>query len=91
MPLIHEKPSRGTVMTTNQSTQPLLEVRDLSASFAGVPAVKGVSFTMKRGETMALVGESGSGKSVTVFSIIGLVDPPGRPVSGEVLLKAQNL
>ncbi|RCK28892.1 ABC transporter ATP-binding protein [Thalassospira lucentensis] len=63
-------------MTTPQSTQPLLAVSDLSASFAGIPAVKGISFSMGRGETMALVGESGSGKSVTALSILQLLPYP---------------
>jgi microcin C transport system ATP-binding protein len=61
---------------------PLLEVRDLAVSFAGrggaapVEAVKGVSFTLDRGETLALVGESGSGKSVTALSILQLLPYP---------------
>ena len=63
-------------MTNIQSTQPLLVVSDLSASFAGIPAVKGISFSMGRGETMALVGESGSGKSVTALSILQLLPYP---------------
>ncbi|HBN50905.1 MAG TPA: microcin ABC transporter ATP-binding protein, partial [Thalassospira sp.] len=79
-------------MTTNQSTQPLLEVRDLSASFAGVPAVKGVSFTMKRGETMALVGESGSGKSVTALSILQLLPyPRASHPGGSILFDGQEM
>ena len=63
-------------MTTPQSTQPLLVVNDLSVNFAGIPAVKGISFSMGRGETMALVGESGSGKSVTALSILQLLPYP---------------
>ncbi len=63
-----------------------LEVRNLQTHFftrAGVvKAVDGVSFTVGRGKVMGLVGESGSGKTVTGFSIIGLVDPPGRVVGG---------
>ncbi|WP_341365045.1 ABC transporter ATP-binding protein [Thalassospira sp. SN3W] len=79
-------------MTTNQSTQPLLEVRDLSASFAGVPAVKGVSFAMKRGETMALVGESGSGKSVTALSILQLLPyPRASHPGGSILFDGQEM
>ncbi|OSQ31479.1 ABC transporter ATP-binding protein [Thalassospira sp. MCCC 1A03138] len=79
-------------MTTNQSTQPLLEVRHLSASFAGVPAVKGVSFTMKRGETMALVGESGSGKSVTALSILQLLPyPRASHPGGSILFDGQEM
>ena len=60
----------------------LLEVRDLSVTFAGwggskpVAAVKRVSFTLERGETLALVGESGSGKSVTALSLLQLLPYP---------------
>ncbi len=74
---------------------PTLEVRGLSTHFftrAGVvKAVENVSFTVGRGKVMGLVGESGSGKTVTGFSVIGLVDPPGRIVSGEILFKGRNL
>ena len=66
---------------------PTLEVRNLRTWFftrAGVvKAVDDVSFTVPRGKILGLVGESGSGKSVTGFSIIGLVDPPGRIVDGQ--------
>jgi peptide/nickel transport system ATP-binding protein len=79
-------------MTSDVAT---LDVRNLKTHFftkAGVArAVDGVSFAVGKGEVVGLVGESGSGKSVTGFSIIGLVDPPGRVVSGEVLFKGQNL
>ncbi|MEQ9325673.1 MAG: ABC transporter ATP-binding protein [Rhodospirillales bacterium] len=72
-----------------------LSVRDLKTYFytkAGVAkAVDGVSFDVKRGEIMGLVGESGSGKSVTGFSVIGLVDPPGEIAGGEILYKGRNL
>src|SRR2546429_6187968 len=60
----------------------LLEVRDLSVTFGGwrgaspVEAVKRASFTLDRGETLALVGESGSGKSVTALSILQLLPYP---------------
>ncbi|HZF77657.1 MAG TPA: ATP-binding cassette domain-containing protein, partial [Acetobacteraceae bacterium] len=74
---------------------PLLEVRDLRTHFftqAGVArAVDGVSFTLARGEILGLVGESGSGKSVTGFSLLGLVDPPGRVAGGSVRLAGQEL
>ncbi len=64
------------------STAPLLDIRNLSVTFAGrgrappVEAVKGVSFSLDRGETLALVGESGSGKSVTALSVLQLLPYP---------------
>jgi peptide/nickel transport system ATP-binding protein len=76
-------------------TAPTLEVRDLKTHFftrAGVvKAVDGVSFSVGRGKVMGLVGESGSGKSVTGFSIIGLVDPPGRIAGGSILFQGRDL
>ena len=75
--------------------QPLLEVRNLRTEFntrAGrVAAVNDVSLTLERGRVLGLVGESGSGKSVTGFSIMGLVDPPGRVAGGEILFEGQDL
>ncbi len=74
---------------------PLLQVRDLATHFdtaAGVlKAVDGVSFDVHAGEIVGLVGESGSGKSVTGFSILGLVDAPGRIVGGSVKLDGVEL
>jgi oligopeptide/dipeptide ABC transporter ATP-binding protein len=82
-------------MSADRNEAPLLEVRDLHTRFEtreGVlPVVDGVSFTLGRGQVLGLVGESGSGKSVTGFSILGLVDPPGRVASGQVLFKGQDL
>src|SRR5262245_65727061 len=73
----------------------LLEVRDLATHFftrAGVvKAVDGVSFDVAASEVVGLVGESGSGKSVTGLSLLGLIDPPGRIVSGSVKLAGQEL
>jgi len=73
----------------------LLEVKNLTTHFftklGVVHAVNDVSFSLARGEILGLVGESGSGKSVTGFSILGLVDPPGRIVSGSVRLEGQEL
>ena len=54
-------------------------------------AVDGVSFTVGHGRILGLVGESGSGKSVTGFSILGLLEPPGRVVSGQVLLDGADI
>jgi len=76
-------------------TEPLLQVEGLCAHFftpAGVlKAVDDVSFTLDRGEVLGLVGESGSGKSTTGFSIMGLVDPPGRVVGGRILFAGRDL
>lgn len=73
----------------------LLEVRDLRTHFftrAGVvKAVEGVSFSLAKGEILGLVGESGSGKSVTGFSLIGLVDPPGRIAGGSIKFEGREL
>ena len=73
----------------------LLQVRDLRTYFetrAGtIKAVDGISFTLERGEILGLVGESGSGKSVTGFSLIGLLDPPGRIAGGSVMFQGKEL
>jgi peptide/nickel transport system ATP-binding protein len=80
---------------TVATPEPLLSVRDLATHFptgAGlVKAVDGVSFDVHRGEVLGLVGESGSGKSVTGFSIMGLIDPPGRVVAGSIRLEGEEL
>jgi peptide/nickel transport system ATP-binding protein len=73
----------------------LLSVRQLRTEFAtrdGVlPAVGDVSFDLARGEVLGLVGESGSGKSVTGFSILGLIDPPGRIAGGSIVFDGAEL
>ena len=74
----------------------VLEVKDLRTHFktrwGTVKAVDGVSFDLRRGETLGIVGESGSGKSVTMLSLMRLVPiPPGRIVSGEIILDGEDL
>jgi oligopeptide/dipeptide ABC transporter ATP-binding protein len=73
----------------------MLEIKNLSTHFHTregiVQAVDGVSLKIDRGETLAVVGESGSGKSVLALSIMQLVPPPGRIVSGEIIFGGQNL
>ena len=76
-------------------TAPALDVRGLSTHFTSragvVRAVDDVSFSVGRGRVMGLVGESGSGKSVTGFSLLGLVDPPGRIVSGQIMFDGRDI
>ena len=74
---------------------PLLEVRHLTVQFGAEgrlpPAVDDVSFFVAPGETLGLVGESGSGKSVTAFSILRLLPPAARIVSGEIRFEGRDL
>ncbi len=76
-------------------SHPTLLVENLQTQFftekGVVKSVDGVSFDVRRGEVLGLVGESGSGKSITGFSILGLVDPPGRVVGGRILFQGQDL
>ncbi|MCA3643847.1 MAG: ABC transporter ATP-binding protein [Methylobacterium sp.] len=76
-------------------TRPVLEVENLATHFftreGVVKAVDGVSFSVAAGEVLGVVGESGSGKSVTGFSIMGLIDPPGKIVSGSIRLAGEEI
>ena len=80
---------------TSHKTKTVLEIKDLKTHFftkEGVAkAVDGANFSVRKGEILGLVGESGSGKSVTGFSIIGLVDEPGRIVSGNIEFLGKNI
>ncbi|MBP7779574.1 MAG: ABC transporter ATP-binding protein [Acidobacteria bacterium] len=73
----------------------LLSVRNLTTVFdvgaAPLVAVNEVSFDLHKGETLGLVGESGSGKSVTAFSLLRLVQPPGRIAGGQVFFQGRDL
>jgi ABC-type dipeptide/oligopeptide/nickel transport system ATPase component len=75
--------------------EPLLSIKDLQTYFftddGVVKAVDGISFEMAPRETLGVVGESGSGKSVTAFSIMRLIQPPGRVVAGEIRFQGRDL
>ena len=76
--------------------EPILKVEDLQTYFftrsGVVKAVDGISFELRKGETLGIVGESGSGKSMTAWSILGLVPKPaGRVVGGRILYRGENL
>lgn len=86
--------STGSSPAAGPSQLPLLEVANLRVSFytseGVVGAVQNASFSVGRGRTLALVGESGSGKSVTAYSLLRLIQPPGRILSGRVLLRSRR-
>jgi peptide/nickel transport system ATP-binding protein len=73
----------------------LLQVNDLVVEFPNrrgtLRAIDGISFDIAPGEILGVVGESGAGKSLTGASIIGLLEPPGRIASGEVLLEGKRI
>lgn len=76
--------------------KPLLEVSHLHVAFkthgGTVKAVRGVSFSLNRGETLAIVGESGCGKSVTSLAVMGLIpNPPGKITAGSIRFKGREL
>jgi peptide/nickel transport system ATP-binding protein len=75
--------------------QPLLEVRDLKVHFPTedgiVKAVDGISFSIERGETLGIVGESGSGKSVSMLTVLGLINKKSATIEGEVMFQGHNL
>jgi peptide/nickel transport system ATP-binding protein len=70
---------------------PLLEVRDLVVGFGGVTAVRGLDFTIRHGETMALVGESGCGKSATALALLRLIPPPGQIEDGTISFEGDDV
>jgi oligopeptide/dipeptide ABC transporter ATP-binding protein len=92
------KNKRGvtTMASEERIGEIVLEVKDLQTYFVTrwgvVKAVDGVSFNLRKGETLGIVGESGSGKSVTTLSMMRLVpSPPGHIVGGEVILEGENI
>jgi len=78
-----------------EAAAPLLAVEDLRTSFftprGELRAVDGVSFEVRHGEILGVVGESGSGKTLTALSVMRLIDPPGRILSGRVALDGEDL
>lgn len=86
--------SRVAALDANPD-ETILDVRNLRTTFlsekGGLHAVDDVSFSVRRGEAVALVGESGCGKSVTAMSIMRLVSPPGKITGGEVRFRGRNL
>ena len=87
------KPPPGEARASGDS---LLEVKDLVTRIpieggGEVSAVSHVSFSMARGESLALVGESGSGKSMTALSILGLLPQPGRVTSGQAWFNGRDI
>lgn len=90
-----EAQTRTPKHTINERPK-ILDVRNLKTYFnvdgGTVRAVDGVSFYVRRGESLGIVGESGSGKSVTQISILGLIPtPPGRIAGGEIFFKGEDL
>jgi oligopeptide/dipeptide ABC transporter ATP-binding protein len=77
------------------TAETLLEVRDLKVSFRTedglIQAVDGVSLSLSEGETLGIVGESGSGKSVTMMSVMRLINDPNAHFEGEVVYKGRDL
>ncbi len=81
---------------TRIQTEVVLQVDDLRTYFrtrwGTVKAVDGISFDLRRGETLGIVGESGCGKSVTMLSLMRLIPiPPGRIVSGSIILDGEDV
>jgi peptide/nickel transport system ATP-binding protein len=76
-------------MVQQNDAGPLLDVRDLRIAFSGHEAVRGVSFAIRRGETLGLVGESGSGKSATSLAMLRLL-PASAVVTGSIRLNLER-
>ena len=83
------------IATDTPVNPPLLEVKNLQVAFTNrrgtLVAIDDVSFSIAPGEVLGVVGESGAGKSLTGAAIIGLIEPPGRIVGGEILLEGRRI
>lgn len=94
-PMAVTKIDRGTAPVPAETNKALV-VTNLETSFEGTngttPAVKGISFSLDKGECLGLIGESGSGKSVTALSLLGLVaSPPGVITGGSVQIDGEDV
>ncbi len=98
-PVVADRVTRSAIapapVLARDGIAPVLSVRDLSVEFdspAGpLRAVDGVSFDLRRGETLGLVGESGSGKTTTVMAMLRLLPPGGRVVGGSVHFDGKDI
>ncbi|MBU2410880.1 MAG: ATP-binding cassette domain-containing protein, partial [Gammaproteobacteria bacterium] len=92
---MHDSPTRSPKADNAGLSAPVLQVDALQTHFfthgGVVKAVDGVDLQVNAGEILGLVGESGSGKSITGFSIIGLIDAPGRIVGGHIRYLGEEL
>jgi ABC-type dipeptide/oligopeptide/nickel transport system ATPase component len=76
-------------------TERILEIKDLRTYFytyeGVVKALDGTNFTVEKGDFIGVVGETGCGKSVTALSVLGLIEKPGKIVSGEIYFRGTDL
>jgi peptide/nickel transport system ATP-binding protein/peptide/nickel transport system permease protein len=84
-------PNPANSSHSDSSAEPLLEVSGLSVAFGDDLALSDLSFSIAPGERVGLVGASGSGKSLTARSVLGLLDPAARRLSGSVRLRGRDL
>ena len=69
----------------------LLDIKNLTLCFNGISVIRNLDLSLSKGKVLALVGESGSGKSMTAFSIMRLVPPPGKITDGKIFLEGKDL
>ena len=83
------------MINSTTTSSPVLSIRNLTVAFPDhddvFHAVDGISLSIARGEILGVIGESGAGKSMTGSAVTGLIDPPGRIASGEILLHGKRI